>query len=90
MSFNRFDTPSGAAACVSRLPAGGRVGVEWGDPPHRLARRKVAQTKTWRPWNIRGADMTASARRFELGGAHGELRPVRHAERRRGVWLFYF
>ena len=29
--------------------------------------------------------MAASARRFELEETHGEYRPVRHAERRRGV-----
>ena len=29
--------------------------------------------------------MAASARRYELGETHGEQRPVRHAERRRGV-----
>ena len=85
MSTDQFATPSGAAACVARLPAGGRVGVEWGDSSHRLVRRKVAQTKTWRSWVMHGAGVAASARRFELGETHGEHRPVRHAERRRGV-----
>ena len=31
------------------------------------------------------AGVVASALRSELGGTHGELRPIRHAERRRGV-----
>jgi len=85
VSTDQFTTPSGAAACVARLPAGGRVGVEWGDSSHRLVRRKVAQTKTWRHWAMCTAGMAASTRRFELGETHGEHRPVRHAERRHGV-----
>ena len=32
-----------------------------------------------------GAGVTLSARLFELRETHGEHRPVRHAERRRGV-----
>jgi hypothetical protein len=44
MSTGQFAMPSGAAACVARLPAGGRVGVEW-RKSHRPARRKVAQMK---------------------------------------------
>ena len=52
---------------------------------HRLARRIVAQTKTWRPWVMCGVGVAASARQFELGETHGEHRLVRYAERRRGV-----
>ena len=71
VSTDQFATPSGAAACVARLPAGGRVGVEWGDSSHRLVRRKVAQTKTWRHYVMCTAGMAASTRRFELGETHG-------------------
>ena len=30
--------------------------------------------------------MATSARRFEIGGTDGELRPEQHTERRGGVW----
>ena len=86
VSTGKIATPSGAAACVAHLPSSGRVVFEWGDSSHLLVRRKVAQTKRWRPYVVCGAGVAASARRFELGETHGEHRPVRHAERRRGVY----
>ena len=45
------------------ISLGARVGVEWGDSSHRLARTKVAQTKTWRPWGMRFAGVAALQKR---------------------------